>query len=378
MSINHKNYNIYKGKIKMNNEKIILQELDYLKIIGVLLVVIGHCTSIYTGGWVFTSPVNSPIYGLIASYVYTFHVPMLVFVSGAIYYYCRINKEKYSSIKSLIINKFKRLILPFLFVGIIYSIPIKYIIGMTEGNIFINIKSFILGSNTGHLWYLLMLFDIFIIFYLYEKFILNRKYSIVLNLILFSILYISSGFFTNIFQINRAIQYSIFFYLGYEFFRSKDKLILKLEKLKSKSILIMTPVLITISLVLILVSKMKLSNIMLSKFFSLINVVIAIICITICYLIVYLINNRMKNIIIKEKIDKLINIIGKYSFSIYLLHEPIIFIILYFIANKYISPNILVMVCLSISISVSLSMLISVIYMKIKYSFNNKEITFQQ
>ena len=114
----------------MNNEKVILRELDYLKIIGVLLVVIGHCTSIYTGGWVFTSPVKSSVYGLIASYVYTFHVPMLVFVSGAIYYYCRINKGKYSSLKSLIINKFKRLILPFLFIGILYSIPIKYIIGM--------------------------------------------------------------------------------------------------------------------------------------------------------------------------------------------------------------------------------------------------------
>ena len=49
----------------MNNEKITLRELDYLKIIGVLLVVICHCTSIYTGGWVFTSPVNSPTYGLI-------------------------------------------------------------------------------------------------------------------------------------------------------------------------------------------------------------------------------------------------------------------------------------------------------------------------
>ena len=360
----------------MNNKKITLRELDYLKIIGVLLVVIGHCTSIYTGGWVFTSPVNSPIYGLIASYVYTFHVPMLVFVSGSIYYYCRINKGKYNSLKSLIIYKFKRLIIPFLFIGILYSIPIKYIIGMTEGNIINNIKSFILGLNTGHLWYLLMLFNIFILFYLYESFILNKKYSIVLNLILFSILYISSGFFTNIFQINRAIQYSIFFYLGYEFFRSKDRLILKLEKLKSKSILIMTPILIAISLVLILVSKMKLSSIMLSKFFSLINVVIAMICIIICYLIVYLINNRMKNIILKEKIDKLINIIGKYSFNIYLLHEPIIFIVLHFIASKYINPNILVMVCLSIS--VSLSMLISVIYMKIKYSFNNKEITFQQ
>ena len=360
----------------MNNEKNFLKELDYLKIIGVLLVVIGHCTSIYTGGWVFTSPVNSPIYGLIASYVYTFHVPMLVFVSGSIYYYCRINKGKYNSLKSLIINKFKRLIIPFLFIGILYSIPIKYIIGMTEGNIINNIKSFILGLNTGHLWYLLMLFNTFILFYLYERFVLNKKYSIILNLILFNILYISSGFFTNIFQINRAIQYSIFFYMGYEFFRSKDKLRLKLEQLKTKNILIMIPILIAISLVLILVSKMKLSNIMLSKLFSLINVVIAIVCITICYLIVYLINNRMKNTIMKEKIDKLINSIGKYSFNIYLLHEPIIFIVLYFIASKYINPTILVMVCLSISVSVSI--LISVIYMKIKRLCNNREITFQQ
>ena len=221
-----------------------------------------------------------------------------------------------------------------------------------------------------------MLFDIFIIFYLYEKFILNKKYSIILNLILFSILYISSGFFTNIFQINRSIQYSIFFYLGYEFFRSKDNIILKLEKLKTKYISITIPILVVISLVLILVSKMKLSNIVLSKFFSLINVVIAMICITICYLIVYLINNRIKNIIIKEKIDKLIKIIGKYSFNIYLLHEPIIFIVLYFIAGKYINTTILVMVCLSISVSVSI--LISVIYMKIKDIFNNREITFQQ
>ena len=173
---------------------------------------------------------------------------MLVFVSGAIYYW-RINKGKYSSLKSLIVNKFKRLIVPFLVIGILYSIPIKYIIGMLEGNIINNIISSILWLNTGHLWYLLILFNIFIIFYLYESFMLNKKYSIVLNLILFSILYISSGFFTNIFQINRAIQYSIFFYLGYEFFRSKDRLILKLEKLKSKSILIMTPILIAISLI---------------------------------------------------------------------------------------------------------------------------------
>ena len=47
-----------KGENKINNEKIVLRELEYLKIIGILLVVIGHCTSIYTGGLVFTLPVK--------------------------------------------------------------------------------------------------------------------------------------------------------------------------------------------------------------------------------------------------------------------------------------------------------------------------------
>lgn len=138
----------------------------------------------------------------------------------------------------------------------------------------------------------------------------------------------------------------------------------------------MIPILISISLALILVSKMRVSNIILSKFFSLINVVIAMICITICYLIVYLINNRMKNIIIKERIDKLFKVIGKYSFNIYLLHEPIIFIVLHFIASKYINPNILV--TLSLSISVFVSVLITIIYIKIKQYCNKRKVTFQQ
>lgn len=103
----------------MQGKENILKDLDYLKVIGILLVVIGHCTSIYTGGWVYKSSVNAHIYGLIASYVYTFHVPMLVFVSGSIYYYCRKNKEKYKSLKRLVSNKFKRLIVPFLTVGFI-------------------------------------------------------------------------------------------------------------------------------------------------------------------------------------------------------------------------------------------------------------------
>ena len=34
----------------MQGKENILKDLDYLKVIVILLVVIGHCTSIYTGG----------------------------------------------------------------------------------------------------------------------------------------------------------------------------------------------------------------------------------------------------------------------------------------------------------------------------------------
>ena len=282
----------------------------------------------------FKSPVSSPIYGLIASYVYTFHVPMLVFVSGAVYYYCRKNKEKYKSLGGLAVNKFKRLIIPFLAIGLFYSIPIKYLIGNIEKGTLINsIKNFLLGLSTGHLWYLLMLFDIFILFYLYEKFIINKKYSVSLNIIIFTLLYIFSGIFTGLFLINRAIQYSIFFYLGYEFFRSKDKVYSKIGSIKTSVIIMLIPLLIIISLILILVSKIQINNAILNRVFSLINVVIAVIGITETFLFVYLINNKMKKEKLKDSIDKFINYFSKYSFNIYLLHEPLIFNVLFCLIN---------------------------------------------
>ena len=299
----------------------------------------------------FKSPVSSPIYGLIASYVYTFHVPMLVFVSGAVYYYCRKNKEKYKSLGGLAVNKFKRLIIPFLAIGLFYSIPIKYLIGNIEKGTLINsIKNFLLGLSTGHLWYLLMLFDIFILFYLYEKFIINKKYSVSLNIIIFTLLYIFSGIFTGLFLINRAIQYSIFFYLGYEFFRSKDKVYSKIGSIKTSVIIML------ISLILILVSKIQINNAILNRVFSLINVVIAVIGITETFLFVYLINNKMKKEKLKDSIDKFINYFSKYSFNIYLLHEPLIFIVLSYIAAKNINSTILVLLCFIISIVIPIAL----------------------
>ena len=119
---------------------------------------------------------------------------------------------------------------------------------------------------------------------------------------------------------------------------------------KTLIIIILIPILIIISLALILVSKITIDNIILSRVFSLINVIIALIGITETFLAVYLLNNKLKSRKLQSNIDKCMKFLNKYSFNIYLLHEPLIFIILSYIASKNINSTILVLVCFSVSI----------------------------
>ena len=65
---------------------------------------------------------------------------------------------------------------------------------------------------------------------------------------------------------------------------------------------------------------------------------------------VYLLNNKLKSRKLQSNIDKCMKFLNKYSFNIYLLHEPLIFIILSYIASKNINSTILVLACFIVSI----------------------------
>ena len=121
---------------------------------------------------------------------------------------------------------------------------------------------------------------------------------------------------------------------------------------KTLIIIILIPILIIISLALILVSKITIDNIILSRVFSLINVIIALIGITETFLAVYLLNNKLKSRKLQSNIDKCMKFLNKYSFNIYLLHEPLIFIVLSFRSLRNINSTFLVLLCLLISISI--------------------------
>ena len=88
-------------------------KLDYMKGVLILLVVYGHCmywlSNDYTHRWNMYIP----------QFIYTFHMPLFVFLCG---YFFSLKRHK--PFFETIIDKFKRLIIPHVFFNIIWIIPV--------------------------------------------------------------------------------------------------------------------------------------------------------------------------------------------------------------------------------------------------------------
>ena len=60
-------------------------ELDIMKFWGILLVVLGHVCNMYLPNGLIHPAVPSDLIGYISLYIYSFHMPLFVFVSGSVY-----------------------------------------------------------------------------------------------------------------------------------------------------------------------------------------------------------------------------------------------------------------------------------------------------
>lgn len=119
----------------------------------------------------------------------------------------------YSSYKNLIKNKAKRLLIPYIFTVIVWVIPIELLLSSHRGD-----RSFfhlyVLGEGPSQLWFLLMLFDVFIIVYPIRNMLLKPFNGLVLSMIFYGAGVIGNVIFPNIFQIWTSFQYILFFYIG--------------------------------------------------------------------------------------------------------------------------------------------------------------------
>lgn len=347
----------------MEKEFNYLKELNILRGLMILAVVLGHCTLAFTDGWVLNTNINSNFCRYISAYVNSFHVHILVFISGAVYYFCKIENRRYKTFIELFNNKFKRLVIPYIVIGSFYMIPTWRILNLKKGSYIDNILILILGKDFGYVWFLIMLFNIFIIFYFIEKFILSK--SIFFNILLFMTISFFSGYLTSVFKMNRAASYLLYFYIGYLSYQYINKINFTIKNIyKWRYIIVMID---TILICYLINFPNKIPHIKIIT--TLIKFNIPIIIVMLALVKFYIISIEICKFNDKNDVA-IINILHKYNFSIYLLHEPIIMIILSYIVknNKNINLTLLISICFFASIV--LSIIMNKLYMNLKNKIN--------
>lgn len=153
--------------------------IDLAKVITMVLVVVGHASyyniNSYFGGIHYEGTevhhsLMSQFINTIVNFIYQFHMPFFMAISGMTYAISYKSNKKISTIAK---SKAIRLLIPMFLVTIFMSIPLKFVSGYWDDSSYKIVDIFfgqvLLFGNT-HLWFLASLFLITIIFtYLYRK-----------------------------------------------------------------------------------------------------------------------------------------------------------------------------------------------------------------
>lgn len=74
-----------------------VEELNMMKVLATFLVVLGHVFTNYRDGGLVKPYYDNDIFVTLCSYIYSFHMPAFVAVSGGVYFYTRRELMKYNN-----------------------------------------------------------------------------------------------------------------------------------------------------------------------------------------------------------------------------------------------------------------------------------------
>lgn len=157
------------------------KKIDWLAVLqgfSMLLVVIGHVSLTNLPG----DP-NTPIATGIERIIYTFHMPLFIFISGWLFYYTCIDREK--SYRDMIVSKSKRLVIPFFaftFVAMVLKMAFPQLMHrVVDAEEIINTFVFFRSNPLGEMWFVIVLFELMLLYPVY-KLITKRKLSAIVGL----------------------------------------------------------------------------------------------------------------------------------------------------------------------------------------------------
>ena len=126
-------------------------EISIMRVMAMIMIVAFHSLCFYNGRWSKVNAITIPIWYKISYFLDVIDLNMFVFISGYLYCYLYIYRNKYRHPTEVIRIKARRLLIPYLFWGIPMAIVWPW---NTWSKLFYGI---------GHLWFLLMLFGVFTI-----------------------------------------------------------------------------------------------------------------------------------------------------------------------------------------------------------------------
>jgi len=320
-----------------------IAELDTMKAIGILLVVIGHTTRMYTEAGLIKPMIGSGLLVVITKFIYLFHMPLFFFVSGCVLGYQEKRRGILPLKKKIIVKKIKRLIVPYVFFGFLYVAPFMFLFGYRNDFFSYAYHGILLCYDNRHLWYIISLFTIFMaVFFLntvFHQFLL-RKFTI---LCLSVIAYFLQDLLPTVFNIRLSAGFLLWFVLGYIFI---DK-----TKLYSSILTIVSPF---VFLILFWTIAHE-ANWLLSSFWIFMTLII------INSLYIFSVNlKRIGNC-------RILTYLGHNCFAIYLLHPILIY--LFFHSTRFYMINPFIMTSCALMFSILGSMIIIYFIKNFKVTF---------
>ena len=348
-----------------NSSKRVYLEYDYIRVIGTLLVVLGH--SVYTnmetkyGGISIVAEyaIIHKLLLLVVRLIYSFHMPLFFFLSGTLFALGN-RKGKWNNLLDVIRIKSKKLLLPLITIGIFYAIPIKIISGYyseSKNVLFDALIGQMVYFDNNYLWFLPSLFFCFVLSWVLSHFIKEWQTKV---LIAVCFLVLGINIPCNYFGIQRCLINYIWFETGRISFDYKDKI----DAYFSKSVTKVIIVLLTVIVYGIYLTLLK-DN----PYFYRVLSFFGIIC-------VYIFSLNLKGIHYENFFG--FNTIHRNSLAIYLFSDPWNYIILSFLKNHsmlyYYKFNwfCILIVVFRFSITITVSLIVNKLFIWIEDKFKNE------